>query len=90
MALTAFFWNARSILRKGHELQSYLKDTFPTVIGLCETWLSPQLSFNIPGYTIFREDRQQGRGGGVLLALRDTLTCTPLPLPLGREATWRW
>ena len=49
------------------------------MVGLCETWLPPHLA--LPGYSIFRRDRHQGRGGGVLLALRDGLLYSPLLLP---------
>lgn len=81
MALTFLLWNARSLLRKTAELQTYLRDSLPSVVGLCETWLPPHLALNLQGYSIFRRDRQQGRGGGVLLALRDGLQYSPLPLP---------
>ena len=40
----------------------------------------PHLSLNLSGYTIFREDCHQRRGGGVL-ALRDTLVHSQLHLP---------
>ena len=81
MALTFLLWNARSLPRKTAELQMYLQDTLPSVVGLCETWLPPHLSLRFPGYTIYRKDRHQGRGGGVLLALRDELSHSMLPLP---------
>ena len=81
MALTLLLWNARSLPRKTAELQSYLRDALPSVVGLCETWLLPHLTLKLPGYTIYRKDRHQGRGGGVLLALRDELLHSPLSLP---------
>ncbi|MPC53964.1 hypothetical protein E2C01_047869 [Portunus trituberculatus] len=46
-----------------------------------ETWLPSHLSFTIPGYNITRKDRTQERGGGVLLAIRNTLVHTHLTLP---------
>ncbi|KAG0715727.1 hypothetical protein GWK47_011256 [Chionoecetes opilio] len=81
MALTFLLWNARSLLRKSSELQTYLRDSLPSVVGLCKTWLPPHLALNLPGYSILRRDRQQGRGGGILLALRDVLHRSPLPFP---------
>ncbi|KAG0727549.1 hypothetical protein GWK47_034462 [Chionoecetes opilio] len=80
MALTFLLWNARSLLRKSSELYTYLQDSLPSVVGLCETWLPPHLKLNLPGYSILRRDRQQGRGGGVLLALQNVLLHSPLPL----------
>ena len=81
MALTFLLWNARSFLRKTVELQIYLRNSLPSVVGLCETWLPLHLALNLPGYSIFRRDRHQGRGGGVLLALRDGLLYSSLPFP---------
>ena len=81
MALTFLLWNARSLLRKSQELQTYLEKELPAVVGLSETWLPPHLSLTFTGYFIIRTDRQQGRGGGVLLALKEELTFTELRLP---------
>lgn len=55
---------------------NFLKDTQPSVVGLCETWLPLRLTFILPGYAVIREFRQQGRGGGVLLVLREELKYT--------------
>ena len=44
------------------------------VISLCETWLNPTVLDGeiLPGYNIFRRDRD-GRGGGVLIAVKNTI-----------------
>ena len=81
MVLTFLLWNARSLFRKTAKLQTYLRDSLPSVVRLCEIWLPPHLALNLPGYSIFRRDRHQGRGGDVLLALRDGLLYSSLPLP---------
>ena len=81
MALTFLLWNARSLLRKSQEFKTYLDDNLPSVVAVCETWLHPHLQFSLPGYTIARKDRDQGRGGGVLLAIRNTLTHTHFTPP---------
>lgn len=50
--------------------------TFPDIdiFSLNETRLpSPTAHFSIPGYTIYRQDRPHKPGGGVLLALRNSL-----------------
>ena len=80
MALTSLFWNARSLLRKTQEFQEYLRDVLPSIVGVCETWLPSHIALTLPGYNIYRRDRQ-GRGGGVLLALRGTLIHSELPFP---------
>ena len=78
-------WNARFLPRKTQEFQIYLSDTLSSVVGVYETWLLSHLSLNLPGYTIFREDRHQRRGGGMLLALRDTLVHSQLHLPQSQD-----
>ncbi|XP_045127737.1 uncharacterized protein LOC123514153 [Portunus trituberculatus] len=85
MALSFMLWNARSLLRKTQELLTYLGDTLPSVVGICETWLPPHLSLSFPGYNIIRKDRGQGRGGGVLLAIHDSLVSSPLPIPQSQD-----
>ncbi|XP_045106673.1 uncharacterized protein LOC123501733 [Portunus trituberculatus] len=85
MALSFMLWNARSLLRKTQELETHLGDTLPSVVGICETWLPPHLSLSFPGYNIIRKDRGQGRGGGVLLAIHDSLVSSPLPIPQSQD-----
>ncbi len=36
---------------------------------------------DIPGYTCFRKDRVTGRGGGVLIYIKDSFKFTEIPLP---------
>ena len=81
MALTIMFWNARSLTRKTCELKKYIQETSPLVIGICETWLSAHISLKLPGYNIYRKDRPTKRGGGVLLAIKNTLNFSPLEIP---------
>lgn len=81
MALSFFFWNARSLIRKTQELHTFLRDSLPSVVGVCETWLPSHLSLHFQGYSMYRQDRQQRRGGGVLLAVREELVHSQLPIP---------
>ena len=59
------------------ELLSTVQSLEPTVIGITESWGDSTISdseFNIPGFTVFRSDRQlKHRGGGVLLYVRNEL-----------------
>lgn len=53
-------------------------------MGLSETWLSPscpEAVITMPGYNIFREDRLVGKGGGLLLYVKNCLNCHELELP---------
>ena len=47
------------------------------IIGVCETWLNDTVNLNAfsSDYQVFRQDRNGSRGGGVLLAIKDTLKC---------------
>lgn len=60
-------WNARSLISNGQEFKKFISDmgNKPHIICIQETWLKPQLDFVIQGYTAFRNDREQGQGGGV-------------------------
>ena len=49
------------------------------VILLSETWLTPfSPDLTIPGYTLYRQDRHQKKGGGVAILLSNKLRCTVL------------
>jgi hypothetical protein len=79
--LNCMFVNARSVLSnfKIEELTAYTKQNDLDVIGIAETWLTdnilqPEVSLN--GYTLYRKDRctvKQGRGGGVMLYVRNSV-----------------
>ena len=63
--------------------QSYIYTKDFTIIAITETWLSKHIySKEIfpSGYTVIRKDRD-GKGGGVLLALRNTVNVTQLSSP---------
>ena len=65
-------YNINSVLKYKQELLT----TFPEVdiFSLNETRLpTPTAHLFFPGYTIYRQDRQDKAGGGVLLALRNTI-----------------
>ena len=59
-----------------------------------ETWAYPSISdaeLDLPGYIIYRGDRSSGRGGGVILYVREGLKSAlvqSLPVPVFEDALW--
>lgn len=54
------------------------------ILGLSETWLkesSPEAGVVFPDYNVFRRDRGKGKGGGVLLYVKNNLVCSQLSVP---------
>ena len=72
------FLNARSIRNKVFDLQALLlMDSFDVVV-IVETWLDrnyEDFELKLEGYNIFRKDRCNRRGGGVLIAIRNHISC---------------
>ena len=70
-------FNARSLPKNFDNIHSYLNSLdFPfSVIGISETWINPNINvnFDIDGYKFIHVDRENGRGGGVGLYVRDDL-----------------
>ena len=67
------YFNARSIVNKLDELQLYIDKETADIIGITETWLNEEISdveLNINDYTIFRHDRLNKTGGGVILLIK--------------------
>lgn len=53
-------------------------------LGLSESWLhhnSPSAALHVPGYNIFRRDRSEGRGGGVMMYIKDHINCHQICWP---------
>ncbi len=61
-------WNSHSILNKLHWFKN---PTFtkPQVLVFQESFLKPGLSFNLPNKIIYRKDRKNLRGGGLIIAI---------------------
>ena len=60
-------FNARSIVNKRNELNIMVEDIDPHIIGITESWATPDISdaeLGITGYVMFRKDRLGRRGGG--------------------------
>ena len=69
------FFNARSLCNKIHLFNSYVNQIDPDFIVVTETWAHSLLSdsvFAIKGYHLFRKDRFDRRGGGVIIYVRSS------------------
>ena len=69
---------ARRLTQSGRSKAGFLSDQAELksslFLGVCETWLSPEIAdaevcHDFPGYSIFRGDRENRQGGGVALYL---------------------
>ena len=68
-AFSIVYYNARSLLPKFDELCTICATCKPDVVCLVESWLCDDISDNeikIPGYQLYRLDRNR-HGGGVLM-----------------------
>lgn len=67
--------NARSIMNKIDELQCIISnETNLNFICLTETWLKPEIpdfAINIDGYICYRSDRNDRKGGGVCMYVKE-------------------
>ena len=75
--------NARSLLNKTDELSKIvdLQHTPISIIAVCESWCNPSEPdslYSLAGYTLYRCDRQNNRGGGVALYVNNSINHTHL------------
>lgn len=76
--------NIRSIISKTEQLEHLLTDSNVDYLCLTETWLTsttPPSVFNVPGYKVYRRDRIKGKGGGVLIYVKDTMQSEQINIP---------
>ena len=64
--IKCFYANARSIInkKKRMELELYVEEEEPDIIGLTETWAKEEMEdgeLDIDGYVMFRRDRETRR-----------------------------
>ena len=72
------FFNAQSIRNKINQFQALISTEKPDIIGITETWIHTDTrdfegEYNMSGYKMFKKDRLDIEGGGVLLYVRDYL-----------------
>ena len=66
--LKIFFWNTRSFHQRQTELLSKIHQYD---ICICvESWLTDKDKVHVPGFVVFRQDRQHSRGGGTIVLIR--------------------
>jgi len=79
----ACLFNARSIVNKLNNFQSYVYSLDLDIVALTETWLTDSIFNNeiLPvDFAIYRKDRGS-RGGGVMLAVRDCISSKLISSP---------
>lgn len=69
--LTIIQWNIRGINSKKGELMNIIGNS--DLISICETWLSPDFHFSIPGFIIYRKDSSRPRSSGLCILAKDNL-----------------
>ncbi len=80
-SLRAIVVNFQSIKNKAPEVQVLVDNTDPDIIIGTETWLHAGVHSSevIPrNYSTYRNDRTSDSHGGVLIAVKDNLICTPV------------
>lgn len=75
-------WNAQGITNfsVAQQLQILLDKEKIDIVTLNETFLKPQHKFYLANYKIYRNDRDSVHGGGVAIAIRNTIKHKALPL----------
>nr|VZI29513.1 unnamed protein product [Spirometra erinaceieuropaei] len=66
----------QSILPKLDELKIHICDLSPDIVSLTETWLSENVDdreLMLPGFQLFRRDRRERQGGGVVTYVKHGL-----------------
>ena len=86
--------NFQSVRNKLGQLTHLLESTKPDIVAGTETWLTndifdSEIAPKSLGYSLFRRDRKSGKGGGVLLLVKDNIICSEQPqLSTDCEILW--
>ena len=67
-------WNANGLLNKIEELRELAIAKSVDIVAISETKLTKNKQVFMPGWNIYRKDRTDRLGGGVILAIRQNLT----------------
>ncbi|XP_032364024.1 uncharacterized protein LOC116677977, partial [Etheostoma spectabile] len=76
--------NVRSLVSKREQIEHLLYYYDVDFMGLSETWLkssSPEAAVSLPDYQTFRKDRDQEKGGGVLIYVKNNLKSSLIKWP---------
>ena len=74
--ISCFYCNARSVINKTDELELYVVKETPNLICITESLANANIGdgeINMNGYTVFRRDRKNRVGGGVLLYVKNNI-----------------
>ena len=80
MSLKCLYTNVQSIYNKFYEFKSCILQHEPKIIVITETWCNETVidsEIHLDNYRLYRNDRQTGCGGGVLLYIHCSLKFTP-------------
>nr|VZH89441.1 unnamed protein product [Spirometra erinaceieuropaei] len=91
--LRCLYTNAQSLISKLDELKLCLVELSPDVLAVTETWLSANISDNevaLPGYQIYRRDREHRQSGGIVVYVNDGLAVSDntTKFACSTEAIW--
>ncbi|KAL3267675.1 hypothetical protein HHI36_024319 [Cryptolaemus montrouzieri] len=73
------FWNANSLINKKQELTIFLEGNRIDIMLINETYLKTTKDFKIRNYTVYRRDREEGKGGGTAILVKRGLEHGELP-----------
>ena len=71
-------FNAQSIRNKMDSFRALMAVEKPDIVGITESWISTDTTdfegeYKLSGYKIFRKDRIERKGGGVLIYIKEGL-----------------
>lgn len=75
------YWNACSVNNKKPEIETFLQEHNIDIFLISETFLRPQIHFNIANYVTYRYDRDDGPGGGTAILVKRNISHVELQLP---------
>lgn len=78
---------------KRERVSSLVISSNSSMLLLTETWLTNDITdaeviADLPNFSVYRKDRTDSRGGGVLIAAGPELSCSPIRLPSNLEILW--
>lgn len=93
LSFSVIFSNIRSFLRKREHVSNLMSSSASNLLVLTETWLTSEISdaevlADLPNFDVYRCDRRDARGGGVLIAVNQQLPCTRVNMVSELEILW--
>ena len=88
--------NAQSLKNKMAELKTLVEERKPQIISVTESWGKDCVSdgiFSLPGYTMYRDDRNVKKGGEAIIYVNNKLEqriCRPLSTKDFENSVWCW